>query len=111
MASTRCFARSLAPTTPTHGVSRRCSSCGAPHAGDSILAFSESATTVRAYWSAMRGEHGVGLLTAREARIASGASHARRCSRPIRAAGAGCALAQARERVTLLLATDLLSRG
>ena len=38
----------------------------------SILAFSESASTVRAYWSAMRGETGVGLLTASEARIASG---------------------------------------
>lgn len=76
-----------------------------------IIAFSEFASTITAFYSAMRGDAGVGMLTAREARIASGriardellalfapvAQHARPPA--------------AHESVTLLLATDLLSEG
>ncbi|HET7844623.1 MAG TPA: hypothetical protein VFL14_10770, partial [Xanthomonadales bacterium] len=44
----------------------------ARHGDVAILAFSEFASTVRAYFAAMRADHGVGMLTANEARIASG---------------------------------------
>ena len=81
------------------------------HAGDSILAFSESATTVRTYWSAMRGENGVGLLTAREARIASGRLARDALLSRFAPRAQGARSPEARERVTLLLATDLLSEG
>ena len=81
------------------------------HAGASVLAFSEWASTVRAFWSALGGDAGVGMLTASEARIASGrlprdALLARFAPRAQRAPDP-----PARERVTLLLATDLLSEG
>jgi hypothetical protein len=81
------------------------------HDGASILAFSEWAATVRAYWSALREEPGVGSLTAREAHIASG-----RVSREdllVRFAprAQGVRAPAAHQRVTLLLATDLLSEG
>jgi superfamily II DNA or RNA helicase len=83
----------------------------AAHEGASILAFSEWASTVHAYWSALRTDARVGMLTASEARIASGrlprddllarfAPRAQSASDP-----------PARERITLLLATDLLSEG
>jgi len=76
-----------------------------------ILAFSESASTVRAHWSAMRGEAGVGLLTASEARIASGrVAREELLARFAPRAQGACAPA-AHDRVTLLLTTDLLSEG
>ncbi len=76
-----------------------------------ILCFSDYASTVLALFGALRLEPGVGMLTARDARIATGrisrddllarfaprAQHAR--------------APRAHERVTLLLATDLLSEG
>jgi hypothetical protein len=81
------------------------------HAGESILAFSEWRSTVHAYWLALRREAGVGMLCAAEARIASGplprdellARFAPRAQR-VRAPAS-------HERVTLLVATDLLSEG
>ena len=83
----------------------------ASHAGASILAFSEWASTVRAYWFLLRADAGVGLLTANEARIASGriARDALLTRFAPRAQGAPSPAAH--ERVTLLLATDLLSEG
>ncbi|HTK49116.1 MAG TPA: helicase-related protein [Gemmatimonadaceae bacterium] len=83
----------------------------AAHRGASVLAFSEYAASVRAYHSAMRGDVEVGMLTAREARIASG-----RVSRDALLArfaprAHGLPPPPARERVSLLLATDLLSEG
>ena len=81
------------------------------HAGDSILAFSESATTVRTYWSAMRGHNGVGLLTAGEARIASGRIGREALLSRFAPRAQDARSPEARERVTLLLATDLLSEG
>ncbi|HKP16113.1 MAG TPA: DEAD/DEAH box helicase [Gemmatimonadaceae bacterium] len=81
------------------------------HEGDAILAFSESASTVRAHWSAMRGEAGVGLLTAREARIASGRVKREELLARFAPRAQGVRWPAAHERVTLLLATDLLSEG
>ena len=83
----------------------------AEHPGERVIAFSEFASTITSLYSAMRTDAGVGMLTAREARIASGrigrdellarfapvAQH----TRPV----------AAHESVTLLLATDLLSEG
>jgi superfamily II DNA or RNA helicase len=81
------------------------------HARDAILAFSESASTVRAYWSAMRGQAGVGLLTAREARIASGRVTRDELLSRFAPRAQGARSPALHERVTLLLATDLLSEG
>ena len=81
------------------------------HAGARIVAFSEYASTVTAMFGFMRGDAGVGMLTAREARIASG-----RIGRD-EMLSRFAPLAQyvrprpAHESVTLLLATDLLSEG
>ena len=81
------------------------------HAGESILAFSESASTVRGHWCALRGESGVGLLTAREARIASGRVTRDELLARFAPRAQGARSPAAHERVTLLLATDLLSEG
>lgn len=81
------------------------------HAGARVLAFTEFATTAEAYFRGIRSSAGVGLLTAREARIASGrlprdallarfAPQARGVRPPVH-----------REAVTVLVATDLLSEG
>jgi superfamily II DNA or RNA helicase len=83
----------------------------AAHAHDGVLAFTELATTAHAYFAKLRDARAVGLLTAREARIASGrlardallerfAPSARQVRPPVE-----------RERVSLLVATDLLSEG
>jgi superfamily II DNA or RNA helicase len=83
----------------------------ARHPEARVLAFSELASTVRAYWAGMRHHAHVGMLTANDARIASGRlSRAELLARfAPRAQGAREPLP--RERVTLLLATDLLSEG
>ncbi|MFL5620072.1 MAG: helicase-related protein [Gemmatimonadaceae bacterium] len=81
------------------------------HEGEAILAFSESATTVRAYWSALRGDAGCGMLTAREARIASGRLGREELLARFAPRAQGARPPAAHERVTLLLATDLLSEG
>jgi superfamily II DNA or RNA helicase len=83
----------------------------AAHPNERVLAFTELASTVRALHALMRTDAGVGMLSARDARIASGrlpraallarfAPHAQRAREPVE-----------RERVTLLLTTDLLSEG
>jgi superfamily II DNA or RNA helicase len=83
----------------------------AAHASERVLAFTEFATTADAYFRRLHGVANVGLLTARDARIASGrlprdallerfAPCARRVRPPVE-----------RERVTLLIATDLLAEG
>ncbi|PYP80923.1 MAG: hypothetical protein DMD35_03715 [Gemmatimonadetes bacterium] len=81
------------------------------HGGESILAFSEWRSTVLAYWSALRGEPGVGMLTAREARIASGRVTRDELLARFAPRAQGARAPGAHERVTLLLATDLLSEG
>ena len=83
----------------------------AAHAGESIVAFSESASTVRAYWSALRSDAGVGMLTASEGRIASGRIARDALLALFAPRAQGASTPPAHERVTLLLATDLLSEG
>jgi hypothetical protein len=83
----------------------------ATHCDERVIAFTELASTARSYYAQLAREPGVGLLTARDARIASGrlsrdallarfAPHARRARSP-----------ESHERVTLLITTDLLSEG
>ena len=81
------------------------------HADASILAFSESASTVRAYFAALRARPGVGMLTASEARIASGRVARDELLALFAPRAQGARTPAAHERVTLLLATDLLSEG
>ena len=81
------------------------------HAGERILAFSEFASTVRAYFAAMRGDAEVGLLTAAGARIASGSLPRDALLASFAPRAQGAAMPSGRERVTLLLSTDLLSEG
>ena len=81
------------------------------HAGESILAFSEWRSTVHAYWRALRSEPGVGMLSAHEARIASGRVTRDEVLARFAPRAQGVRAPAAHERVTLLLTTDLLSEG
>jgi superfamily II DNA or RNA helicase len=83
----------------------------ADHPGTRILVFSELARTVRAYYDRLSSEPGVGMLTAREARIASGRIPRRELLSRFAPAAQGARAPHRREEVTLLLATDLLSEG
>ena len=76
-----------------------------------IIAFSEYASTVSAYFDALRSDAGVGMLTARGAKIATGRiARAELLARfAPRAQGAGACAAH--DAVTLLLTTDILSEG
>jgi superfamily II DNA or RNA helicase len=83
----------------------------AAHPNERVIAFTEFASTARSYYAHLARQPGVGLLTAREARIASG-----RLSRDaLLARFAPCARhappPRSHERVTLLITTDLLSEG
>jgi hypothetical protein len=81
------------------------------HPDERMLGFSEFASTVRAYHALMRADVGVGMLTARDARIASG--RLTRAELLARFAPRAQAMREPveRERITLLLTTDLLSEG
>ena len=81
------------------------------HPGAAVLAFSEFATTVRAYFTAMHADAGIGMLTAGESRIASGRLSREALLARFAPLAQGAPEPHARERVTLLLATDLLSEG
>ena len=81
------------------------------HPDARILAFSEFATTVRAFFGLLASDHGVGMLTANEARIASGRLSRDELLDRFAPVGQGAREPVPRERVTLLLATDLLSEG
>ena len=81
------------------------------HAGDSILAFSEWRSTVHTYWRALRNEPGVGVLSAHEARIASGRITRDEVLARFAPRAQGVRAPTAHERVTLLITTDLLSEG
>jgi superfamily II DNA or RNA helicase len=81
------------------------------HAGESILAFSEWRSTVQAYWLALRREPGIGMLCAAEARIASGRLSRDELLARFAPRAQGVRAPVAHERVTLLLATDLLAEG
>lgn len=81
------------------------------HPDERLLAFAEHASTVRAYYSALRHDAGVGMLTAGDARIASGRLTRDELLARFAPRAQGARTAAPRERVTLLLATDLLSEG
>jgi superfamily II DNA or RNA helicase len=83
----------------------------AQHPEARILAFSEFATTVRALYALLRADAGVGLLTANEARIASGRLSRDALLDRFAPAAQGAREPPPRERVSLLLSTDLLSEG
>lgn len=76
-----------------------------------ILAFSEFASTVRAYYALLRGDAGIGMLTAAEARIASGRLPRDLLVDRFAPVAQGAARRASHEMVTLLLSTDLLSEG
>ncbi len=80
-----------------------------PHAR--ILAFSEFASTVTHLYACMRADSGVGMLSSRNARIASGSiPRAELLQRFAPCAQQGTRF-RVHEQVTLLLTTDLLSEG
>jgi len=81
------------------------------HRDVAVLAFSEYASTVRAYFTAMHADRGVGALTAKEARIASGRLSRAELLARFAPRAQGAPTPHPRERITLLLATDLLSEG
>jgi hypothetical protein len=81
------------------------------HAGESILAFSEFRSTVHAFWLALRTAPGIGMLSASEARIASGRVTRDELLARFAPRAQGARTPAAHERVTLLLTTDLLSEG
>ncbi len=83
----------------------------AAHPDARVLAFTELAGSARAYFARMRGDPGVALLTATESRIASGRLPRRALIQRFAPRGAGVGEPVERERVTLLIATDLLSEG
>lgn len=76
-----------------------------------IIAFSEYASTIVRYFSALRAESGVGMITAKDARIASGRITRDEMLARFAPVAQRVRAAPSRESVTLLLATDLLSEG
>ena len=83
----------------------------AAHPGERVLAFTEFAGSARAYFARMRGDPGVALLTATDARIASGRLPRRALLERFVPRAVGAAEPVTRECITLLIATDLLSEG
>ncbi len=81
------------------------------HHGRSILAFSEMASTVRSYFARLRSIGGVGMLTSHESRIGSGSIPRRELLALFAPSAQGAVPPHARERVTLLITTDLLAEG
>ncbi len=83
----------------------------AEHPGARILVFSERAATVRAFFALLRADAGVGLLTGAGARIASGRVPPDELLARFAPLALGVPPPPARETVTMLLATDMLSEG
>jgi hypothetical protein len=83
----------------------------ADHSGERVLAFAERAETARAFFARLRGDGGVGLLTAADARIASGRIPREMLLAAFAPRARGAAEPPLRERMELLIATDLLSEG
>ena len=81
------------------------------HPTSSILAFSEYASTVRAFYAALRTDAGTGMLTSRIALIASGPITRDDMFARFAPIAQHLDAHPCHERVTLLLATDLLSEG
>ena len=83
----------------------------AAHPGERVLAFTELASTARAYFARLRNAPGVGLLTASDARIASGRLPRDALLSRFAPRARGVAAPAERECVSLLITTDLLSEG
>jgi superfamily II DNA or RNA helicase len=81
------------------------------HPGAAILACAQYESTVRALWAALRGTPGVALLSARGGQIASGPLGREAVLARFAPQAQGAPTPPARERITLLLATDLVSEG
>ena len=79
--------------------------------GERILVFSEYATTVQAFFRLLRADAGVGMLTASEARIASGKVPRHELLARFAPHAQESRVFPPHQGVTLLLATDLLSEG
>ena len=108
--------RSLAAASPRDAArARHLLALGAQHDFAPVLAFSHSAHTVRALFRLLRGSAGVGVLTGVGAEIASGPisraeALARFALEPSHDGRTGGTVPE-RDRIWLLLATDLLSEG
>ncbi len=81
------------------------------HAGERLLVFSERAATIAAVYALLRGEPGVGMLTANAARIASGSLPRAELLARFAPRAQGARAYPGHHAVTLLLTTDLLSEG
>ena len=81
------------------------------HAGEKVIAFTEFATTARAYHAALRDRAGVALLTGGDARIASGRVSRRDVLARFAPRAQGCAEPPRRERIEMLICTDVLAEG
>ncbi|MEP7000262.1 MAG: helicase-related protein [bacterium] len=81
------------------------------HANTRIIAFSEYSSTVSALFAAMRDDARVGMLSAREARIASGRIPRDELLARFAPVAQHATPWPAHDSVTLLLSTDLLSEG
>jgi superfamily II DNA or RNA helicase len=81
------------------------------HSGVPVLACTQYAATVDALWSRLRGEAGVAALTSRGARIASGPIARDQALERFAPIAMGVMPPHERERIHLLLATDLVSEG
>ncbi len=81
------------------------------HPGERVLAFTELASTARAYFARLRNAPGVGLLTAGDAQIASGRLPRDALLSRFAPRARGVAAPAERECVSLLITTDLLSEG
>ena len=76
-----------------------------------VIAFTESASTAREYYARLAAGGSVGLLTARGARIASGALSRRELLARFAPIAQGATHVAPHERVTLLITTDILAEG
>jgi superfamily II DNA or RNA helicase len=81
------------------------------HSGARIIAFSEYASTINALFGAMHTDASVGMLTSRDARIASGRIGRDELLARFAPIAQGTTPLASHHSVTLLLATDLLSEG
>lgn len=81
------------------------------HPQSRIVAFSEFASTIRALFGEMRHDAGVGMLTASDARIASGRISRSEVIDRFAPRAQGVSPPPKHEEVSLLLATDVLSEG
>ncbi|HEU4566326.1 MAG TPA: helicase-related protein, partial [Gemmatimonadaceae bacterium] len=83
----------------------------ARHAGERIVAFTQYADTALALFRRLRAAPGVAVLTARGALVAGGALSRAEALRRFAPTASNAPEPRATERITFLIATDLLSEG